>query len=182
VNIMKRAVIVLAILAAVAILVLLRGKRTEGLSSGTFNIREFMRRINRNRASVGSKPLAWDKDLAGAAVAWAKLSPGWPNSHGHDPRFPEYNQCVYADGSMINAWNVLMKGVEKMWREGNIARANRVSTMCPGVVSPLYDQIGHWCILAKPTHTKIGAGVAVSAYNQRDQDGRTILTSVIHVA
>jgi hypothetical protein len=77
---------------------------------------------------------------------------------------------------------VLMKGVELMWSEGNLARASGVATPAQCDKAPDWEKVGHWCILGDPTAKKIGAGVAVSVNNQRDQDNRTILTSVIHVA
>jgi hypothetical protein len=151
--------------------------------SSNIDIAGFVNDVNKKRASVGSGPLEWSEEPARAAVAWAKISPGWPNVHGKDPAYPGYAQCWYADGSLNgNAMAVLMKGVELMWSEGNLARASGVATPAQCDKAPDWEKVGHWCILGDPTAKKIGAGVAVSVNNQRDQDNRTILTSVIHVA
>ena len=143
-----------------------------------------MNDINKKRASFGYKPVVWDEDLARAAVAWAKISPGWGgNVHGEAPGFPKYAQNWYADGSLNgNAHAVLMRGVEKMWDEGNLARSWGVTTPAQCDKAPDWGKIGHWCNLGNPNITRIGAGVAVSAKNQKDELGRAILTSVQHVA
>ena len=113
---------------------------------------------NRERAQVGSRPLAWDPALAVAATAYAnQLAREGRLRHSPKQHRPGQGENLwlgtrgaYPVGTMVGSWT----GERRVFRRGRFPDNSRTGR---------WSDVGHFTAIIWPTTSRVGCGIGRSA-------------------